>query len=50
LNAFVAQIASGLKEPGLSGSIHSISTSIGPVRAHRFFVYALKSIYEQLDT
>jgi hypothetical protein len=28
--------------------IHSISTSIGPIRAHRFFVYTLKSVYEQL--
>jgi len=30
--------------------IHSISTSIGPIRAHRFFVYALKSVYERLGT
>jgi hypothetical protein len=28
--------------------ILSISSSIGPIRAHRYFVYALQSIYEQL--
>jgi CHASE2 domain-containing sensor protein len=28
--------------------IQSISTSIGPIRAHRFFVYVLQSIYEQV--
>jgi CHASE2 domain-containing sensor protein len=28
--------------------IQSVSTAIGPVRAHRFFVYVLQSIYEQL--
>jgi hypothetical protein len=34
---------------GYDGSqIHSISTAIGPVRAHRFFVYVLQSIYEQV--
>ena len=42
-------------EPGRSlgydgTQIHSISTSIGPIRAHRFFVYALKGVYEQLST
>ena len=36
---------------GYDGSqIHSISTAIGPVRAHRFFVYVLQSIYEQIGT
>jgi hypothetical protein len=30
--------------------IHSISTAIGQVRAHRFFIYVLQSIYEQLGT
>jgi len=28
--------------------IHTISTSIGPIKAHRFFVYALRSVYEQV--
>jgi hypothetical protein len=28
--------------------IQSIPTSIGPIRAHRLFVYALQSIYEQI--
>jgi hypothetical protein len=33
-----------------SPQIHSISTSIGQVRAHRQFIYVLQSIYEQLGT
>jgi len=28
--------------------IQSTSTSIGPIRAHRFFVYTLQSVYEQV--
>jgi hypothetical protein len=28
--------------------IQTVSTSIGPIRAHRFFVYVLQSVYERL--
>ena len=28
--------------------IQSVSTSIGPIKAHRFFVYVLQSVYERL--
>ena len=28
--------------------IHSIPSSIGPIHAHRFFIYSLQSVYEQL--
>ena len=30
-------------------SIQTIPTDIGPIKAHRFFVYSLKSVYEQLS-
>ena len=28
--------------------MHSLPTAIGPIRAHRFFVYTLRSVYDQL--
>ncbi|HUR46434.1 MAG TPA: CHASE2 domain-containing protein [Candidatus Saccharimonadales bacterium] len=30
--------------------MHSFQTPIGPVKAHRLFVYALQSLYDQFDT
>ena len=47
----VSEIKGKIVILGYDGTqIHSISTSIGPIRAHRFFVYVLKSVYEQIGT
>ena len=47
----LSQIKGKIVILGYDGTqIHSISTSIGPIRAHRFFVYALKGVYAQLST
>lgn len=47
----VSQIKGKIVILGYDGpQIHSIPTSIGPIRAHRFFVHPLKSVYERLGS